>query len=163
MLCAPLWAPVWSTLISQLRNIASSYPAGTNLTQVPAAKNAILNAEGRFLGHMLLVMIAYCIISLAYDWIQHGLWGQTIGKRAVGIVVVSALDGSRLSVGLAGARAAVYALPSIVPILGWLFGLLNELFLTWDTNRQCLHDKAAHSVVISKSYLAAPSPQAAGW
>jgi uncharacterized RDD family membrane protein YckC len=160
---APLWAPVWSTFFSQLRTIAGQYPAGTNIAQVPGARSQILNAEGRFAGHMLLVMIAYCLISLAYDWIQHGLWGQTIGKRAVGIIVVSARDGSRIGTGAAGGRAAIYALPSIVPLIGWIFGLVNELWLLWDASRQCVHDHAAHTVVINKSYLAKPSGQAADW
>jgi uncharacterized RDD family membrane protein YckC len=163
VLSAPLWYPVWSTLLSQLRTITNEYPTGTNLSQIPAAKNALVAAEGTFFRHMLLVMIAYCLLSLAYDWIQHGLWGQTIGKRAVGIVVVSGRNGGPIGAAAAGGRAAVYALPSVVPVLGWIFGLVNEMWLLWDAHRQCLHDHAAHSVVINKSYLAVPSRQTAGW
>jgi uncharacterized RDD family membrane protein YckC len=159
---APLWGPVWATFLTDLRDIANQYQPGTNLAQVPAARAAIVNAEGRFAGHFLLVMVAYCLIALAYDWIQHGLWGQTIGKRAVGIIVVSAAGGGRIGTGAAGGRAAVYALPSIVPVIGWIFGLLNECWLLWDASRQCVHDHAARTVVISKRYLAAPAGQVAG-
>lgn len=163
VLTAPLWAPVWASAINQFRAIADQYPAGANLQQIPAAKNAMVTVEGRFIGHMVLVVIAYCVIALAYDWIQHGLWGQTLGKRAVGIVVVSGVDGSRISTGAAGGRAAVYALPGLVPFVGGLFALLNELWLLWDSRRQCLHDKAAHTVVIKKSYLGIPAGPVAGW
>jgi hypothetical protein len=50
-----------------------------------------------------------------------------------------------------------------VPFIGWLFGLLNELWLLRDPNRQCVHDRAARTVVISKHYLAALSGRSAGW
>jgi uncharacterized RDD family membrane protein YckC len=163
VLTAPLWGPVWLSLIDRVRAITSPYPPGTNLAQVPGVSRAIGSAESTFAGHMLLVLVAYCLISFAYDWIQHGLWGQTIGKRAVGTIVVSASDGSQVGAGAAGGRAAVYALPSIVPFVGWLFGLLNELWLLWDPNRQCVHDRAARTVVISKHYLAAPANGPAGW
>ncbi|MFK4273751.1 RDD family protein, partial [Streptomyces milbemycinicus] len=47
-------------------------------------------------------------------------------------------------------RAAVYALPEIVPCCGFLFWLINVLWCTWDRPyRQCLHDKAAKTVVVS--------------
>jgi uncharacterized RDD family membrane protein YckC len=88
------------------------------------------------------------VITLVYDWVQHGLWGRTLGKRALGTRVVRASDRSKVSGGAAGGRAAVYALPSIVPFVGGLFTLLNELWLLWDRQRQCLHDKAAHTVVV---------------
>jgi uncharacterized RDD family membrane protein YckC len=35
-----------------------------------------------------------------------------------------------------------------VPVLGGLFGLLNELWVLWDPRRQCLHDKVARTIVI---------------
>jgi hypothetical protein len=42
----------------------------------------------------------------------------------------------------------VYALPALVPVAGGLFSLRNELWLLWDQQRQCLHDKAARTVVV---------------
>lgn len=35
-----------------------------------------------------------------------------------------------------------------------LFALINESWLLWDPRRQCLHDKAAGTVVVKKSTLA---------
>jgi uncharacterized RDD family membrane protein YckC len=48
-------------------------------------------------------------------------------------------------------RAAVFALPGILSAVcvGALFWLLNVLWCTWDQPyRQCLHDKAAKTVVV---------------
>jgi uncharacterized RDD family membrane protein YckC len=41
-----------------------------------------------------------------------------------------------------------------VPSVGGLFALINESWLLWDPRRQCLHDKAAGTVVVKKSTLA---------
>jgi uncharacterized RDD family membrane protein YckC len=48
----------------------------------------------------------------------------------------------------------VYALVPVVPSVGGLFALINESWLLWDPRRQCLHDKAAGTVVVKKSTLA---------
>ena len=47
-------------------------------------------------------------------------------------------------------------------LVGSLFALVNELWLTWDPRRQCLHDKAAHTVVIKKNYQLSRQ-QAGAW
>jgi uncharacterized RDD family membrane protein YckC len=145
VLIIPLWLPAFSSLINKLRNINNQYAANPNS---PAAQAAIRHVTGQFFGQIFLVVIAGLAIALAYDWLQHGLWGQTLGKRAMGTMVVTADTRSKISVGAAGGRAAVYVLPSLVPFVGGLFALLNELWLLWDQQRQCLHDKAAHTVVI---------------
>ncbi len=45
----------------------------------------------------------------------------------------------------------MYALIPVVPLVGTLFALLNGLWLTWDRRRQCLHDKAARTIVVKIS------------
>jgi uncharacterized RDD family membrane protein YckC len=145
VLIIPLWIPVFSSLVNKLRNINNQYAGNTNS---PAAQAAISHVIGQFFGEIFLVAIAALVIAVAYDWLQHGLWGQTLGKRALGTMVVTADTRSKISAGAAGGRAAVYVLPPLVPIVGGLFALLNELWLLWDQQRQCLHDKAAHTVVI---------------
>ena len=157
VLVLPLWIPVFSSLVNKLRNINNQYAGNTNS---PAAQAAISHVIGQFFGEIFLVVIAGLVIAVAYDWLQHGLWGQTLGKRALGTMVVSADTRSKISVGAAGGRAAVYLLPPLVPFVGGLFALLNELWLLWDQQRQCLHDKAAHTVVIKTRGLgAAPYTQ----
>ena len=145
VLIIPLWVPVFTSLVNKLRNITNQYGGNTNN---PAAQAAISHVTGQFFGEIFLVFIAGLVISVAYDWLQHGLWGRTLGKRALGTMVVGASTRSKVSPGAAGGRAAVYVLPALVPIVGGLFALLNALWLLWDPQRQCLHDKAAHTVVV---------------
>ncbi len=162
VLFSPLWIPPWRTFFRTVRSIANQYPAGTQLSTVPAAKNAIATAEGHLAGKLFVVALGFYLVAFLYDWVQHWLWGQTIGKRALGTVVVKADGRPRVGSGAASGRAAIYALSPIVPAVGWIFDLVNELWLTWDPRRQCLHDKAANTVVIKKSYQGSP-PQAGNW
>jgi uncharacterized RDD family membrane protein YckC len=159
---SPLWIPAWHTFFNRLTTIANQYPAGTSLSSVPAARTAIAAAESHLEGALFVVGLVFYLVAFAYDWIQHSLWGQTIGKRALGTRVVRADGNPVVGPGPAAGRAAIYALTPVVPFVGWLFDLLNELWLTWDPRRQCLHDKAAHTVVIKKDYQLS-RPQAGAW
>jgi uncharacterized RDD family membrane protein YckC len=145
VITSPLWIPAFTAYINKLRSISNQY--GGNLN-TPAAQTAINHAGGHLFGRLFLAGLVAAVLMFAYDWVQHGLWGRTLGKRALGTKVVSASDRSKVSGGAAGGRAAVFALPPIVPLVGGLFALLNELWLLWDRQRQCLHDKAAKTVVI---------------
>jgi uncharacterized RDD family membrane protein YckC len=153
VLIIPLWIPVFTSLVNKLRNINNQYGGNTN---GPAAQAAINHVTGEFFGEIFLVFIAGLVIAVAYDWLQHGLWGRTLGKRALGTMVVTASTRTKVGVGAAGGRAAVYVLPALVPVVGGLFALLNELWLLWDQQRQCLHDKAAQTVVIKVRGPGAP-------
>jgi uncharacterized RDD family membrane protein YckC len=144
VICSPLWIPAFTTYVNKLRSISNQYG---NLN-TPAAQTAVTHAGSHLFGRLFLAGLAAALLMFAYDWVQHGLWGRTLGKRALGTKVVSASDRSKVSGGAAGARAAVFALPPIVPLVGGLFALLNELWLLWDRQRQCLHDKAAKTVVV---------------
>jgi uncharacterized RDD family membrane protein YckC len=159
----PLWIPPWHTYIGKYNQIAGSYPAGTPLSNIPAANDAIARAFLHLLGSLVLIGLLACLVTFAYDWIQHAIWGQTIGKRALGTKVVTADTRAKVPAGSACGRAAVYALIPVVPVVGSFFALLNELWLTWDRRSQCLHDKAAHTVVIKKRYSGSQPPQAPTW
>ena len=125
----------------------------------PGAHAAINRADGKFLGTWLIFGAIVAVISFLYDFIQHGLWGQTLGKRALGTRVVSARDRSKISGGTAAGRAAVYALIPVVPLIGSVFTLLDELWLLWDRRRQCLHDKAARTIVVKIRFEVPGTPQ----
>jgi uncharacterized RDD family membrane protein YckC len=159
---SPLWIPAWHTFFNQLTTISNQYPAGTSLSSIPAARSAIATAESHLEGSLVVVGLAFYLVAFAYDWIQHWLWGQTIGKRALGTKVVREDGNPAVGPGPAAGRGAIYALTPVVPFVGWLFDLVNELWLTWDPRRQCLHDKAAHTVVIKKEYQLS-RPQAGAW
>jgi uncharacterized RDD family membrane protein YckC len=72
--------------------------------------------------------------------------GQTLGKKAMKIRVAMLADGSAPAGSPGWIRAAVYSLPNIVCCV---WQLVNVLWCTWDRPyRQCLHDKAARTVVV---------------
>jgi uncharacterized RDD family membrane protein YckC len=159
---SPLWIPPWSSFVSSIRAIVNEYPAGTTLSSIPAARNAITHAESHLVARLFVVGLLFYLVAFGYDWLQHAVWGQTIGKRALRTRVVTVSARGKIGGGAAAGRAAIYALSPAVPFIGGLFDLVNELWLTWDPNRQCLHDKAAHTVVVRKDYPAS-QPQAGRW
>jgi len=69
--------------------------------------------------------------------------GQTIGKRAVGIRVRDE-NGGRASYGQALGRNIVGRVIGAFPIIG----LIDVLWPLWDKQKQCLHDKAASTIVV---------------
>lgn len=140
----PIAIPMLSPSFSRLERIATQYP---NLS-TPAAQSAFSSAESKFLGVLYTVTLIAAAVWFLYDAFQHAKWGQTLGKRALSTRVVSADDGSPISTSAAVKRAGVYALIPVIPLIGTFFALLNELWLTWDRRRQCLHDKAARTIVV---------------
>ena len=74
--------------------------------------------------------------------------GQTIGKKLVGIKVVRS-DGSKASLGrIFWLRNIVNPIPSMIPLVGIVYGLVDHLFIFGD-KRQCLHDKIADTIVVT--------------
>jgi uncharacterized RDD family membrane protein YckC len=72
--------------------------------------------------------------------------GQTVGKRALGIRVVRALDGGPIDLRTARRRwVAQYASAAIAAY----YNLADGLWQLWDQPyRQCLHDKCAETTVV---------------
>ena len=82
-----------------------------------------------------------------YQIVQLSTRGQTIGKRAMKIRIVR-LDGSQP--GFVHAfllRAIVNALPSAIPVVGGLYGLIDILFI-FRTDKRCIHDLIAGTRVV---------------
>ena len=156
IVAAPIALAVLSHPFSQYQRIVNRYPD----LNTPGAQAAISKADGRLLGSWLVFACIVAVLSFFYDSIQHGLWGQTLGKRALGTRVVSADDRSKISGGTAAGRAGMYALIPVIPLIGTLFSLLNGLWLTWDRRRQALHDKAARTIVVKTSV---PAPPGSPW
>jgi uncharacterized RDD family membrane protein YckC len=75
--------------------------------------------------------------------------GATIGKSAVGMRVAQIADGNIPTMQTALTRWGVAQVPGLAGALGGLFQLVNVLWCLWDPNRQCLHDKAAKTVVVN--------------
>lgn len=72
---------------------------------------------------------------------------QTMGKKIVGIKVVRT-DRSRASVArIFWLRNFVNGIPSGLPLVGYLYQLVDHLFI-FSESRQCLHDKIADTIVV---------------
>jgi uncharacterized RDD family membrane protein YckC len=148
----PFWIAATVSLFHRIQAVSNRYPD----LHGPVAQAALRHTVNQMTGRFLLIGVISAVLAFGYDWLQHGVWGQTLGKRALGTQVVKAGTHARISGGAACGRAAVYALAPNVPYAGSLFWLINVLWLTWDPKRQCLHDKAASTVVVKKSVLTAP-------
>jgi uncharacterized RDD family membrane protein YckC len=95
-------------------------------------------------------------IYFVYEGLMLAGGGRTLGKMAMKIRVAMLKDGAPPVRQAAWVRAAVYSLPGIVPCLGTIFWLINVLWHLGDRPfRQCLHDKAAQTVVVSTQQQAA--------
>ncbi|WP_405742303.1 RDD family protein [Streptomyces sp. NBC_01525] len=90
------------------------------------------------------------LVYLVYEGLMLTHRGQTVGKMAMKIRVAMLTNGEVPTTQAGWVRAAVYTLPEIVPCCGFIFWLVNVLWCTWDQPyHQCLHDKAAKTVVVS--------------
>src|SRR5439155_11146488 len=75
--------------------------------------------------------------------------GRTPGKRLLGVRVVR-LDGQPMTWWSSWGRYGGYAASAVTGLMGFAECL-------WDRNRQCLHDKAAATVVVREGLTRAPS------
>ncbi|NGO72933.1 RDD family protein [Streptomyces boncukensis] len=92
----------------------------------------------------------YTLAYFIYEGLMLTTRGQTVGKMAMKIRVGMLANGAVPAGSPGWFRAATYSLPALVPCLGFLFWLVNVLFCTWDKPyQQCVHDKAARSVVVA--------------
>lgn len=79
-----------------------------------------------------------------------GTRGQTVGKMAMRIKVISASGEDPPAWGPTAIRWAVLVLPmTLIPdIIGLTISLVIGVWFAWDRNRQGLHDKAASTYVV---------------
>lgn len=125
------------SVFRQVESFAQQYP---NMS--PAAAQTAITHFG----------IADVAFALVYYWVQYAAWGTSLGKRAVGTRVVTADGHAKISVAAAGIRAAVFVLGPAILLVGTVFWFADNLWLLWDPRRQCLHDKAARTIVIKKGF-----------
>jgi uncharacterized RDD family membrane protein YckC len=104
---------------------------------------------------IVAVLGLYVLAVAIYQIIMLSTRGQTVGKKAMKIRIVK-LDGSQP--GFVHAfllRAIVNALPSMIPIVGGIYGLVDVLFI-FRADRRCIHDLIASTRVVMTE--AAPAP-----
>ena len=85
------------------------------------------------------------VLSIVYGTLMEGSdRGQTVGKMAMGIRVYDFRQGGSIGYSRALIR-------QIVKIISGLVILLGYLWMLWDKEKQCWHDKAANDVVVPVS------------
>jgi uncharacterized RDD family membrane protein YckC len=95
------------------------------------------------------------VLAFLYYVLQHGRWGQTLGKRTMGLRVVRAEDAGAVGYGQAALRLVfAYAISAITCGIG---GIIDVAWILWDARRQALHDKVARTVVVTAE-PGAPNP-----
>ncbi|QMU75358.1 RDD family protein [Streptacidiphilus sp. PB12-B1b] len=103
-------------------------------------------------GRAAAAEVTLVLLGFVYEGLMLTLsHGQTLGKKAMRIRVAVLANGSAPTGSTGWIRSAVYWLPGLLSFLciPALFSLLNILWCTWDRPyRQCLHDKAAKTVVV---------------
>jgi uncharacterized RDD family membrane protein YckC len=99
-------------------------------------------------GLSLTATLATVLVAFLYEGLMlTRAGGQTVGKKVMKIRVAVFVDGSAPVGGIGWTRAAVWDLPGIL-CCGWQ--VVDALWCTWDQPyRQCLHDKAAKTVVVN--------------
>ena len=90
--------------------------------------------------------VASPVIFFAYYWIQHGWWGRTLGKRAVGIEVVR-VDFSPIGWRRAAWRVGFTLLFSLVT--AGIGAVIDAMWILWSSDNQTLHDKVAKTWVVN--------------
>ena len=94
--------------------------------------------------------VIYAVVYLVYQVFMLTRYGQSLGKMLLKVRVGMLADGTKPTNEAALKREATYALAPIIPCCGSVFWLVNVLWCTWDKPyRQCLHDKAGRTVVVS--------------
>ncbi|MCP4594693.1 MAG: hypothetical protein GY842_28505, partial [bacterium] len=142
-------------------------PAGQNPRLSPEAASGRLRYGGfwiRFAAAFIDIIIvglvgrlfggdpATGVLMILYHGFLVGAWnGQTIGKRACGIKIISA-DGHPCSMGQAFGRA-------LAEILSFLTLLIGYLMVPFDSRKRGLHDHIASTLVV---YALDPDPAAFG-
>ena len=108
---------------------------------------------------LLLILVFYIAINIAYFTYFHGTTGRTPGKMLLGLQVCSA-DGTEVSFGIAFLRAVGYLVSSLLGTIP-----IGFIWAAFDKKKQAWHDKIAGTVVIIKEQqnesagLSIPDPE----
>jgi len=102
--------------------------------------NGILVALLKGVGDLLSLVVSFTYLTVLIG----GPRGQTLGQQALGIRVISLETGGSIGYGRAFGRIFAAYLSVIVIFLGYIWML-------WDKERQCWHDKLVGDVVVPVS------------
>ena len=158
---AGFWARVGAAIIDALVILAiAAIPVVlgialiVNSVDTSSYDNSTTVTNGGLLAVGIILIIIGAILGMLYEPLmtarQGAHNGQTLGRQAAGIRITN-LQGGPISTGQAWGR---YLFKQFVinglggGFTGGLAGLLNYLWMLWDSNKQCWHDKIANTLVL---------------
>jgi len=100
----------------------------------------LLTFSGIFLGIFGINVLATYLYEVSYQ-LRNGV---TVGKRVMKLRIVDAETGQPMGLSAARKRWGIQLLFSFAGLVGYLDGLWQ----LWDQQKQTLHDKVAHTVVV---------------
>lgn len=116
----------------------------TTLTSAEISRRSDVLFQDHGVGLLLFYLLAFAallVVQVLYEAVLTHRFGQTLGKKLLGIRVVRVEDGRYQSFGGALGRVAMQLVLSNIYIDG--------LWCLWDKPwRQCLHDKVVKTVVV---------------
>ncbi len=94
------------------------------------------------------VLLGLFLFRAVYTIVPTAVWGQTLGKIAVGTRVVTEADGSLPGWRRATVRWAVPGVVGSLPYVGLWVSLAVMASLVFDPRRRGLHDRVAGTIVV---------------
>jgi len=101
-------------------------------------------------GQLLLVTVLWLGVSLFYNTAMIAIYGATIGKRVMKLMVVNRADGSAVTWTYAAVRALIPTVAGLIPVIGLAANLVVYLRAVFHPLRQGLHDAAAGTIVVRR-------------
>ena len=101
-------------------------------------------------GQLLLVTVLWLGVSLFYNTAMIAIYGATIGKRVMKLMVVNRVYGLAVSWTYAAVRALIPTVAGLVPVIGLAANLVVYLRAVFHPIRQGLHDAAAGTIVVRR-------------
>lgn len=101
-------------------------------------------------GQLLLVTVLWLGVSLLYNTAMIAMYGATIGKRVMKLMVVNRVDGSAVNWTYAAVRALIPTVAGLVPVVGLAANLAVYVRAFFHPLRQGLHDAAAGTIVVRR-------------
>jgi len=108
---------------------------------IPVVIIGIIGSATRNVIIALLFDLVALVVNGYNRWYMAGTTGQSWGKKALNLKLVSDSTGTPIGPGLAFARDICHILDSLACYIGWLFPI-------WDAKRQTFADKIISTVVV---------------
>jgi uncharacterized RDD family membrane protein YckC len=139
--------PAAFAMIAWVGSLASQVETDPVTGEITNSPDAALFVGPLIIGYVFIFVAMIGLSYVYYVELFPSRRGVTLGKRALGLALIRLDDPSApITRGVAGKRWLVqYIVGVIVPFFNWIDGLWQ----LWDKPfQQCLHDKAAGTVVV---------------